>query len=88
MTATMVIDMDFNDSYPLAQPTFTGAGGTLWNTKLWNTFPWSPGASTKTDWQGLTGVGDCGALHMRIVNNMSGTSWQAVSYVFRLGGVL
>jgi hypothetical protein len=88
MNATLAIDMDFNDAYPAAQPSFSGTGGTLWNTSLWNTFPWSPGVSTKTDWQGLTGVGDCGALHMRIVNNGSATSWQAVSYVFRLGGVL
>lgn len=88
MTATLAIDMDFTDSYPAAQPAFSGTGGTLWNTALWNTFPWSPGVSTKTDWQGITGVGDSGALHMRIVNNMSTTSWQAVTYVFRLGGVL
>lgn len=88
MTATLAIDMDFNDAYPAAQPAFTGGGGTLWNTSLWNTFPWSPGVSTKTDWQGLTGVGDAGALHMRIVNNRSATNWQAVTYVFRLGGVL
>jgi hypothetical protein len=88
LTATLGIDMDFTDSYPAAQPSFTGSGGTLWNTALWNTFPWSPGVSTKTDWQGLTGVGDAGALHMRIVNNRSLTSWQAVTYVFRLGGVL
>jgi len=88
MTATLGIDMDFNDNYPIANPTFSGTGGTLWNTKLWNTFPWSPGVSTKTDWQGLTGVGNAGALHMRIVNNMSATNWQAVTYVFRLGGVL
>lgn len=88
MTATIAIDMDFNDAYPAAQPSFTGGGGTLWNTALWNTFPWSPGVSTKTDWQGLTGVGDSGALHMRVVNNTSATNWQAVTYVFRLGGVL
>lgn len=88
MTVTLGIDMDFTDSYPAAQPTFSGSGGTLWNTALWNTFPWSPGTNTKTDWQGLTGIGDAGALHMRIVNNMSSTSWQAVTYVFRLGGVL
>jgi hypothetical protein len=88
MSAALAIDMDFSDNYPIATPTFSNTGGTLWNTKLWNTFPWSPGISTKTDWQGVTGVGNAGALHMRIVNNASATNWQAVTYVFRVGGVL
>lgn len=88
MTITMAMDMDFADAYPVANPTFSGTSGTLWNTSLWNTFPWALGSSVKKDWQGVTGVGDCGALHMRIVNNMSAVEWQSIQYVFKRGGIL
>lgn len=88
INAALAMDMDFEDNYPLATPTFTGAAGTLWNTALWNTFPWAQQSSIKRDWQGVTGVGDAGALHMRVVNNMSAMQWQSVEYVYKLGGIL
>jgi hypothetical protein len=86
--ATLAMDMDFKDAYPVTAPQFSGTGGTAWNTALWNTFPWGANGSIKQDWQGVTGVGDTGALHMRVVNNMSALQWQSVQYVFRKGKIL
>lgn len=88
LQATLAMDMDFADNYPVATPSFSGSAGTLWNTSLWNTFLWGDTPSIKKDWQGVTGVGDAGTLHMRIVNNMTPVSWQAVQYVFKRGGIL
>lgn len=88
LQAAIALDMDFADNLPKATPTFSGGGGTLWGTKLWGTFLWSTSGSIKKDWQGLTGVGDCAALHMRIVNNMTATKWPSVEYIYRLGGFL
>lgn len=82
------IDMDFSDNFPTATPTFNGATGTPWNTTPWNTVPWGSPELVKQDWQGVTGVGDAAALHMRVVNNKSTLKWLAVEYVYRMGGVL
>ncbi len=88
MTAAIGMDMDFSDTYPTATPTFNGTAGTAWNTGLWNTFPWGDVSNIKKDWQTINGVGDAGALHMRIVNNKSAVQWQSIEYVFTVGGVL
>lgn len=88
MNATLAMDVDFNDAYPLATPTYTGIAGTAWNTALWNTFPWAPSSNIKKDWQGIVGVGYCGALHMRIVNNKYAVQWQSVDYVYEPGAIL
>jgi len=86
--ATLAMDMDFADAYPVSAPSFSGTGGTPWNTAPWNTFPWGESGSIKQDWQGVVGVGDTGALHMRVVNNVSALQWQSVQYVFRRGRIL
>ncbi len=88
MNITLAMDMDFADRLPTTTPTFSGNAGTLWGTALWGTFPWASSANIKKDWQGVTGVGDAGALHMRIANNRSAVEWQAITYVFKLGGIL
>lgn len=88
INAAIGMDMDFSDNYPAAMPTFSGGGGTPWNTGLWNTFLWGSGGNIKKDWQGVTGVGDAGALHMRVVNNRTSTQWQSVQYVFKKGRIL
>lgn len=88
MQIAIAMDMDFNDSYPTATPRFTGAVGTKWGTAKWNTFPWAGNTEIKKDWQGVSGVGDAGAFHMRVVNNKSALKWQAVQYVYRVGKIL
>lgn len=88
MQIAFAMDMDFNDAFPTTMPTFTGTAGTKWNSAKWNTFPWGGNPGIKKDWQGVTGIGDAGAFHMRVVNNKSALKWQAVQYVYRLGRVL
>ena len=88
MTAALAMDVDFEDNYPTATPTFSGTAGTAWNTALWNTFPWGDVSGIQMDWQGVNSIGFAGALHMRIVNNKTAVSWQSVEYVFESGGVL
>jgi len=88
MSITLGMDMDFADRFPTATPTFSGNTGTLWGTGLWGTFPWSSSGNIKKDWQGVVGVGDCGALHMRIANNKTAVEWPATTYIFRIGGYL
>lgn len=88
MQIAIAMDMDFNDAYPTTTPSFSGTAGTKWNTAKWNTFPWADNTAVKKDWQGVTGVGEAGAFHMRVVNNKSALKWQAVQYVYRIGGIL
>lgn len=86
--AALAMDMDFSDASPVATPTFSGVAGTAWNVGAWNTFPWGDTSSIKKDWQGVTGVGYCAALHMRVANNISALQWQSTDTVFEAGDVL
>lgn len=88
LTAGLRMDVDFADSLPTSQPTFSGAAGALWNTSKWNTFDWGTSSEIKKDWQGITGLGYAGALHMRIVNNKTPVRWQSYDVVYEIGGVL
>ena len=88
MRAALAMDVDYADVYPTATPTFSGTSGTAWNVGAWNTFPWGDVSSIKKDWQGVSGIGFAGALHMRIVNNASAVQWQSTEYVLETGGVL
>jgi hypothetical protein len=82
------MDVDFEDVVPTSTGSFSNTGGTAWDTALWNTFPWGSSVSIKKDWQSVSGVGDAGALHMRIVNNATSVSWMSVNYVYEQGGIL
>jgi hypothetical protein len=82
------MDVDFSDNYPVATPTYTGSAGTAWNTGAWNTFPWGDRSTIKKDWQGISGIGYCGALHMRIVNNKAAVQWQSTDFVYETGATL
>lgn len=88
MSFAVAMDMDYADNYPTGTPGYTGTTGTAWNTSLWNTFPWGDVTTVKKDWITVSAVGDAGALHMRCVNNASSMQWQAVEYVYQVGGVL
>lgn len=88
LNAALSLDMDFADNLPTAAPSFSGNAGTLWGTAQWGSFLWAVSSTVKKDWQGVTGVGDCAALHMRIVNNKTAVAWPSVEYVYRIGGVL
>lgn len=88
MKAALAMDVDYADVYPTATPTFSGVAGTAWNVGAWNTFPWGDTSGIKKDWQGVSGIGFAGALHMRIVNNASTVQWQSTEYVLETGGVL
>lgn len=88
LRAGLVMNIDFADSLPIAQPTFSGAIGALWNTSKWNTFGWGSSSEIKKDWQGVTGLGYAGALHMRIVNNKTPVRWQSYDVVYEIGGVI
>jgi hypothetical protein len=82
------LDVDFEDVLPTGTGSFTNTSGTAWNTALWNTFPWGSVSAIKGDWQSVSGIGKCAALHMRVVNNSTPVQWMSVDYVYEKGGVL
>lgn len=88
MVPSIRLDVDFESVTPTSQGTFTNTGGTAWNTAAWNTFPWGSVLGIKKDWQHIGGIGDAGALHMRISNNATSVSWMSVTYVYEVGAVL
>ena len=88
MVAALAMDVDFDNKAPTATPTYSNIDGTLWDVAEWDTFYWDGAMSIKKSWQGISGVGYSGALHMKIVNNASPVRWMSIDVVFEVGGIL
>ena len=82
------MDVDFENIAPTSTGTFTSVPGTLWDTALWDTFPWGDAVSIKKNWQAIGGFGYAGALHMKIQNNATSLSWMSVDYVYEYGEII
>jgi hypothetical protein len=87
-TPAMRMDVNFEDVQPTETGTFSGDSGVLWNTTLWNTAPWGSPLSIKNNWQGISGMGYEGALHMRVVNNLTSVQWMSIDYVYEMGAIV
>ena len=87
-TPSLRIDVDFEDVRPSSTGSFSDTGGTAWDTGLWNTFPWGSTSAIHGDFQGVSGIGRCGAFHMRSVNNATQVQWMSVDYVLEKGAIL
>jgi len=57
---------DFKESIPLAVPTTISVTGGQWDQDLWDRALWSPSSQTRDSWTGVTGIGYCGAVRMRV----------------------
>lgn len=87
ITPTYVLDVDFADSNPVANTSYTSSG-TPWNAVLWNTSPWSNISQIRKDWLVANGVGYAASFHMKM--NIKGISFglQSIDYVYQYGGVI
>lgn len=82
------MDVDFEDIAPTSIGSFSNTSGTAWNVGAWNTFAWGSVSAIKGEWQGVNGMGYCGALHMKCVNNATPVQWMSTDYVYEGGAVL
>ena len=82
------INTDFADRAPTSTPSFSGSGGSPWDTTDWDTGEWGDDAQIANDWLSVTGLGTSVALRLRIATSTLTVSWQSTDWVFEAGGIL
>ncbi len=67
LSPAMEVVTDFKDRVPTSVPTtLTLTGSGTWDAGLWNQAKWSASTEVRDSWTGVTGIGYCGAVRIRI----------------------
>lgn len=88
LTLGLALNVDFEDRIPLSTPTFSGSGGSPWDTSDWDTSDWGITETVLKDWQGVEGTGYCASLRMRVATNALEVYWHATDWLMEPGGYL
>lgn len=85
--AAMEANIDYEDRAPTNTPTFSGAGGALWDVATWDVDSWGGALEIKKDWQSIYGLGYAAALRMQLASNVLQIYWQSTDWMFEPGGI-
>ena len=83
------INVDFADVAPTEALTpGNGSTNSQWDTAKWDSGKWAGSTEISRVWQGVSGVGMCAAIRMRV--QVNGQSFQANAFdiMFQTGGFL
>lgn len=85
----LTLNMDFDTATLAGSPAPPGPDTTnpLWDAAIWDQSFWSAALTTFRPWVGVSGVGFCCALLLKVASTDS-ISFVAVEYVFEKGGVV
>lgn len=84
-TVFVGINTDFqviNQSAPLQ---YLAAAAPVWDTAVWNTSNWGDSTIITLNWQGVTGLGYCGAVNFRSASKGLSLEWASTDVVFQQG---
>lgn len=83
---SMNIDFDLGStSIPI---TVTPSTGALWDSAVWDASLWGSGLTVSRYWQGCTGLGVYGAVHLQTQANGTAIQWISTTLVMERGGIL
>lgn len=85
--AAMEANVDYEDRAPSNTPTFSGAGGALWDVATWDVDSWGGTLEIKKDWQSIYGLGYAAALRMQLASNVLQIYWQSTDWMYEPGGI-
>lgn len=87
-STTSGMNVDFDDTDPIGALTYTSVPSATWDTSLWDVGLWGGGLSVTKFWQGVNGVGFCGALRMKFSSKDIETRWTSTDVVMEVGAVI
>lgn len=82
---TVGINVDFNIADNVAPLSFTPPIVGVWDSGLWDTAIWGSDLEIQNNWQGVTGIGYCGAIQLQSSSNKLNIQWASTDVVFQLG---
>lgn len=84
-TIEMGINVDYDDGDTLGTLTFSPATAALWGISKWGIGLWGSGLQTLKNWIGLSGVGLCAAIRLKVASKGLEIRWQATDVLFEPG---
>ena len=80
---SMNIDYDVSD--PTAALSFSPNAYGLWDSGIWDTSAWGQGLTITNNFQGVTGIGYCGGVHLKSASQALQLEWAATDVVYQTG---
>ena len=79
------MNTDFNVADTTASLSFSPTTVGLWDTGVWDTALWGAGLQITNNWQGITGLGYCGAIQLKSSSSGIQLEWAATDVVYQTG---
>jgi hypothetical protein len=79
------INVDFSQAESTAALSYTPSTYGVWDTSLWDTGIWGQDAVVTNNWQGVTGIGYCGAVQLNSTSRYLSLQWASTDVVYQLG---
>lgn len=81
----VAMNIDYDVSDPTAALSYSSNAYGLWDIAVWDTGLWGQGLTITNNWQGITGIGYCGGVHMKSASQTLQLEWAATDVVFQTG---
>jgi hypothetical protein len=79
----MNVDFDIEDTAAAVSLSASSVG--LWDAGLWDNAQWGSGLEITNNWQGITGIGYCGAIQLKSASSGLQIEWASTDVVFQTG---
>ncbi len=85
-TLSIGVATDFQLADTSAPLTFLPSTVGLWDVGVWDLAVWGAGVGVNSTWQGVTGIGYCGAMQLKSASMGIQIRWASTDINFELGG--
>ena len=79
------INVDYDVSDTTTALTYSPSAAGVWDVGVWDTALWGSGLTITNNWQGVTGIGYAGAVHLKSASMGLQIEWAATDVVFQQG---
>lgn len=79
------MNVDFQVSDTSASLSYSGTSSGTWGFGTWGSSTWGASLGVQNNWQGITGIGYCGALQFKSASSGIQIEWAATDVVFQTG---
>ena len=79
------MNVDFEVANNTAALSYSGSTPGLWDSGTWDYSTWGANLAITNNWQGITGIGYCGALQFNSASSGLQIEWASTDVVFQTG---
>lgn len=79
------MNVDFDTSDTTAALSFSPTSVGTWDSATWDVSAWGSDRTITNNWQGITGIGTCGGIHLKTSSQNLGIEWAETDVVYQPG---